>query len=279
MAPPPSQAREFVRAWHQFARGFTRAWNLSGRWLPQGWLDALRQLALFAGAYYLYRIVRGFVDGQEGMAFENARTLVDVERTLGTFFEPGLQEWARDHVDWAVWFANWMYVNSHFVITTTFLIWLYLARNHAYYFVRNMFMIAMGLALVGYTAFPTAPPRFMPEWGFTDTVASFVGEAAENSANVLYNPFAAVPSMHVAFALMIAVPAIMLVRHRVLKVAWALYPSLVTFVVVVTANHFWLDAALGALVAAVSAYAATAGLARARPQAWAWRTASAEAAR
>ena len=57
-------------------------------------------------------------------------------------------------------------------------------------------------------AYPTAPPRFMPEWGFTDTVAAFVGDAAEQSANVLYNPFAAVPSMHVAFALMIAVPAI-----------------------------------------------------------------------
>ena len=65
--------------------------------------------------------------------------------------------------------ANWMYVNSHFMVTTTFLIWLYLARNHAYYFVRNMFMVAMGLALVGYVAYPTAPPRFLPEWGFTDT--------------------------------------------------------------------------------------------------------------
>ena len=108
-----------------------------------------------------------------------------------------------------------MYVNSHFVITTTFLIWLYIARNHAFYFVRNMFMVAMGLALVGYMAYPTAPPRFLPEWGFSDTVASFVGENAEQSANVLYNPFAAVPSMHVAFALMIAVPAIMLVKRRV----------------------------------------------------------------
>jgi PAP2 superfamily len=277
MAPPPSQAREFVRAWNQFSRAFTRAWSLSGRWLPHGWLDALRQLALFAGAYYVYRIVRGIVDGQAGLAFENARTLVDVERAMGLFFEPGLQTWAREHIDWLVWFANWMYVNSHFVVTTTFLIWLYLARNYAYYYVRNMFLIAMGLALVGYTAFPTAPPRFMPEWGFTDTVAGFVGEAAENSANVLYNPFAAVPSMHVAFALMIAIPAIMLVKHRVLKIAWGLYPALVTFVVVVTANHFWLDAALGAMVAGVSAWAATAALARARPQAWAWRTGSAEA--
>jgi len=94
---------------------------------------------------------------------------------------------------------------------------------------------------------------------------------------VLYNPFAAVPSMHVAFALMIAIPAIKLVRPLALKVAWALYPVLVTFVVMVTANHFWLDVALGALVAAVSASAASHALARARPDAWSWRARRTEA--
>ena len=261
---------------HPVYRQLVRVWRLSGRWLPNGWIDAIRQLALFAGAYYVYRIVRGLVDGQTGLAFENARTLVEIERSLGLFFEPGLQAWAKGE-EWLLLFANWMYVNSHFVITTTFLIWLYIARNHAFYFVRNMFMVAMGLALVGYLAYPTAPPRFLPEWGFSDTVASFVGETAENSANVLYNPFAAVPSMHVAFALMISIPAFFLVRNRVLKALWAAYPAVVTLVVMVTANHFWLDAVLGALVAAVSAYAARAAFARARPEAWAWRTAGAKA--
>jgi hypothetical protein len=253
-----------------FFAQFRRAWYVTSRWLPQGWLDALRQLALFAGAYYIYRIVRGLVDGQATLAFENARTLVDVERTLGLFFEPGLQAWAAGQ-EWLLTGANWMYVNSHFVITTTFLIWLYIFRNESYYYVRNMFMIAMGIALVGYAAFPTAPPRYMPEWGFTDTVAAFVGPQAEASANVLYNPFAAVPSMHVAFALMVGIPAIYIVKHRIFKVLWALYPAVVTFVVVVTANHFWLDAALGALVAAISASAASYALGRARPEAWAWR--------
>ena len=260
---------------HPLYRQLKRVWRLSGRWLPNGWLDAIRQLALFAGAYYLYRIVRGFVDGQAGLAFENARTLVDLERSLGLFFEPGLQAWARGE-EWLLIGANWMYVNSHFVVTTTFLIWLYIARNHAFYYVRNMFMVAMGFALAGYLAYPTAPPRFMPEWGFTDSVATFVGEGAENSANVLYNPFAAVPSMHVAFALMIAIPAFFLVRNRVLKAVWAVYPAIVTFVVVVTANHFWMDALFGAMVAAASASLASYGFARARPEAWGWRTAAAK---
>jgi hypothetical protein len=248
-----------------------RAWYWSSRWLPQGWIDALRQLVLFAGAYYAYRIVRGVVDGQVTVAFQNARHIVDAERTLGIFFEPNLQHWALNH-HWIVDAANWSYVNSHFLITTTFLIWLYLARNESFYYVRNMFMVAMGLALVLYVAYPTAPPRFLPEWGFADTVTDAVGQANASNANLLYNPYAAVPSMHVAFALMIGIPAFQIVRNRVLKALWAVYPLIVTFVVLVTANHWWIDAAFGVLVAAMSAVAASAAFGRVRPEAWAWRT-------
>src|SRR4051794_14192011 len=248
-----------------------RVWHLSSRWLPQGWLDALRQLVLFASAYYFYRIVRGVVDGQTAIAFDHARDLVGIERGFGLFFEPGLQHWALGH-QWIVDAANWSYINSHFLITTSFLIWLYLARNESYYYVRNMFMVAMGLALVLYIAYPAAPPRFLPEWGFSDTVTNAVGQATANHANLLYNPYAAVPSMHVAFALMIGIPAFQVVRARAIKALWAFYPALVTFVVLVTANHFWLDAAIGVVVAAVSAVAATAAFGRARPEAWGWRT-------
>jgi membrane-associated phospholipid phosphatase len=244
--------------------------------MPRGPFDAARQWLLFAGAYYVYRIVRGLVDGHANVAFQHARDIVGVERGLHTFFESDIQSWAIDHrvfID----VANWMYVNSHFLVTTTFLIWLYIARNHAYYFVRNMFMIAMVFALIGYVAFPTAPPRFLPEWGFQDTVSDFFGETASQTAGVLYNPYAAMPSMHVAFALMVAVPAMQLVRHNVLKVLWSVYPLLVTFVVIATGNHFWIDAAVGAVVAVVSAFLATQAFARARPEAWAWRRAPAEA--
>src|SRR5829696_4644806 len=244
--------------------------------LPHGPLDVLRQLVLFCGAYWLYRLVRGLVDGRAAEAFDNARDVIQIEKGLGLFVEPSIHAWASAHA-LVIDFASWMYVNSHFAITTATLAWIYLRRNARFYFVRNMFMVAMGLALVGYMALPTAPPRFLPEWGFSDSVAEFVGEKADQSANVLYNPFAAVPSMHVAFALMIAIPAIFLVKRRTLKVLWGIYPLVVTFVVMVTANHFWLDAALGALVAAASAYAASAAFARARPEAWAWRTAGAKA--
>ena len=254
-----------------------RAWYWSGRWLPKGWFDAIRQLLLFAGAYYAYRIVRGMVDGHSSDAFENARQIIGAERSLHMFFEQDLQQWALNDAHWIVDGANWMYVNSHFVLTVGFLIWLYLARNEAYYFVRNMFMVAMGLALVGYVVYPTAPPRFMPEWGFQDTVTDWVGLQAANNANALYNPFAAVPSMHVAFALMISVPAVLVIRNVFIRAFFVVYPSLITLTVVVTGNHWWFDAFLGALVAGISALAASGALARARPDAWSFRTGLSEA--
>ena len=75
---------------HSLAQQLRRVWPLSGRWLPQGWFDALRQLLLFAGAYYVYRIVRGIVDGHAVDAYANARDIVSAERGMGLFFEPGL---------------------------------------------------------------------------------------------------------------------------------------------------------------------------------------------
>jgi hypothetical protein len=98
-----------------------RAWHWLGRNLPRGRRDALRQLAVFALAYYLYRLARGLIDGDVSTAFDNARLLVDIERTMGLFFEPALQAWA---LAWPglVDVASGLYVNSHFAVTTGFLI-------------------------------------------------------------------------------------------------------------------------------------------------------------
>jgi len=246
-----------------------RVRSLEARILPHGVLDVVRQIALFAAAYWAYRFVRGAVDGKAAESFQNARELISFERATHSFVEPTVQAWATGS-DWLIDSASWMYVNSHFSITLGSLVFIYLFHNRSFYFVRNMFMVAMGLALVGYLLYPTAPPRFLPEWGFTDSVAEFTGIPQDSvTVNALFNPFAAVPSMHVAFALMLGWPLARLVKHRPFKVLWTIYPFVVTFVVVVTGNHFWMDAFLGALVAGVSAIAA-ARLARARPAAWAF---------
>jgi PAP2 superfamily len=253
-----------------------RPFAYANRLLPKGIWDAGLQFLLFFLAYNAYQVVRGIADGQKEVAFDNAHTLIDIERSTGTFFEPGFQQALLDQ-RWLIDAANFMYMNSHFVITTGFLAWLYLFRNDHFYFVRNMFLVAMGLALVGYAAFPTAPPRLIPEEGFTDTIATFTGVAQDDkTVSLLVNQYAAVPSMHIAFSLMIAVPAMALAQHKAVRIAWSAYPLMVFFVIVVTGNHFWLDAAAGAAVACLAAVAARA-LARLRPAAWSWREASGEA--
>jgi membrane-associated phospholipid phosphatase len=251
--------------------------NAIGDRLPKGWGDAFKQIGLFALADVCYETVRGVAEGNASVAFANANTVVDVERATGTFFEADFQSSLLGE-QWLIETANWLYMNTHFVITTSFLVWLYVFRNEAFYFVRNMFLVAMALALVGYTLFPTAPPRLLPELGFVDTITDF-SQVNHDSAlvKIFVNPYAAVPSMHIAFALMIAIPAMRISRHVASKVAWALYPLLVLFVVIVTANHFWLDAAAGALVAALAALAAHRLLGAYGPCEWSWRPARAPA--
>jgi hypothetical protein len=248
---------------------------LQGRLLPQGWTDVLRQVALFAAAYLAYRLVRGLVEGDANAAFAHARELISLERDMHFFVEPSIQAWgsgSRVLMD----VSSWLYVNAQTTVTVAALVYLYVRHNRNFYFVRNMFMVAMTIALVGYAIFPTAPPRFMPEWGFIDSVSDFTGvhvSHASASMTALLNPYAAVPSMHVAFALMIAWPLARLARRRVVKILWLLYPFLMTFVIVVTANHFIVDALLGALTAGLSAYGAR-WLARARPGVWRFSTVS-----
>jgi hypothetical protein len=242
---------------------------MRSRLLPRGAGDLLWQLVLFCGAYWVYRLVRGQVFDQSAAAFEHARQIVDAERALHIFIEPAMQHWAISS-GWIESVGSWMYINTHFVVTTCALAYIYLFRNEHFYWIRNMFMVAMGLALIGYVVYPTAPPRMLPELGFADSVADFTGVSSDASVNALFNPYAAVPSMHVAFALMLSVPLVRMARHGWVKALWAVYAPLVTLVVVVTANHWVLDAVAGAAVAGVAAIAAQTVFARVRPQAWAW---------
>ncbi|MDA0171736.1 phosphatase PAP2 family protein [Solirubrobacter taibaiensis] len=224
---------------------------------------------MFCGAYWVYRLVRGQVYDQSAAAFAHARDIVDLQQALHVFVEPDIQQWAM-RAGWVEDIGSWMYLNTHFVVTTFTLAFIYLFRHEHYYWVRNMFMVAMGLALLGYVVFPTAPPRLMPEFGFTDSVMDFTGVSSTSDVNALYNPYAAVPSMHVGFALMLAISVIRMTRHRWVKVVWAIYPLVVSAVVVVTANHWIFDAVTGAVVAVVAAVAAQTVFARVRPGQWAW---------
>jgi hypothetical protein len=252
--------------------------KLPARLLPRGPMDIVRQVLVFAIVYFAYRITRGAVDDPAGAAaaFENGRQVIHLEKSLGIFAEADVQRWTSGS-PLLLDAASWIYVNAQFTVTLGALAYLYLAHNPSFYFVRNMFTVSMAIAVLGYVLVPTAPPRFFPQWGFTDSVAAMTGvEHDSGVVSALFNPYAAIPSMHVAFALMIAVPIARLARHRFVRVAWSLYPPLVVFVIVATANHFFLDALAGMATAAIAGSAA-AWLGRARPGAWAFDPAKATA--
>jgi hypothetical protein len=241
-----------------------------GRVLPNGWPDLLRQVALFGLAYLLYRLVEGAVASNAYVAFAHARELISLERSLHIFVEPQIQAWATSsHL--LVVIATYVYINAQTTILIGLLLYLYIAHNRNYYFVRNMLFVGMAIGLVGYGLFPTAPPRFLPEWGFIDTIHQVTGVSGTSTiSDVFFNPYAAVPSMHVACAVMLGWSFARLARNRFAKVFWALWPLFITFMTVITGNHFLIDAVLGLLVAGVSLVAAR-RLALLRPHAWTFR--------
>ena len=241
---------------------------------PQGPLDLLRQIALLGVAYYAYRLTRGLIDNPQGavVAFENARALISIEQTLGIFHEVAIHDYFRD-IAWLNDAAVLIYMNAQTAVLVSAMLFLYFFHNERFYFVRNMFLASMVIALVGYMVLPTAPPRFFPEYGFNDSVSDFAGVTHTDSVNLLFNPYAAVPSMHCAFAIFLGVTFARVAKHRITRILWGLYPIVMVWVVVVTANHWILDAVLGAATAAASAYIAM-WMARARPAAWSWQPAA-----
>jgi len=185
---------------------------------------------------------------------DRTRALADAERALGLFFEPAVHEWvaARPALLTA---AGLFYVWVHLPATIGALVWARLERPRQFAFARNVFLATQVLTVIGYLAFPVAPPRMAPELGFTDTLSAVYGSGGEALAHSVQSPYAAMPSGHVAFALVAAGTVFCLVRSRLLRVGAVLYVALVVAIIIATANHFWLDAVGGAAAAALGCLA------------------------
>ncbi len=224
--------------------------------LPRGPLDLLLQLAVLAIAYWAWRHARGAVDGSMGLSFSHARDLVSAERSLGLLIEPSVQHWAVG-AGWPAEVARWGYANLHFKGSCLMLAIIYFGYRGSFGFVRNAVIAAMAISVIGYALFPTAPPRFLPELGL-DPSSSVTGNnpLLSNPGDPLFNPFAAVPSMHVGLSVILAWSLAMLVRPRPLKALLFAYPLLMAYVVIASGNHFWLDAVFGLITAALAAGAA-----------------------
>jgi membrane-associated phospholipid phosphatase len=212
--------------------------------LPRGWRDFLFQLALWFGFLAAYEVTRGIADRSTAEAFRNGRWIINFEAPH-TLWELTFQRMLHSS-DVLITAASWTYWGSQFTVLGLALLWAYLRHNEAFYKFRNAIMLANLIGLVGYVLVPTAPPWMFPALGFVDGVnhAGHLGSLA--------NPYAAMPSLHAADALIVGVFLFRAARHWWSKIVWAAWPAWVWFCVLATANHFWLDVLAGILVAIAS---------------------------
>ena len=222
------------------------------RVLPRGYADFGRQLAIWFGFLGAYQVARGVADRNPARAFDNGLHVIGIERHVHGLIALTLQR-QEDGSQVLATAASWTYWNSEFTVLGLALLWVYLRRNEAFTRFRNTILLANVIGLVGYVLLPTAPPRMFPDFGFDDTLSGF-GELNHGSGIVEFaaNPYAAMPSLHAADALIVGVVLFTVCRTRFTKALWILYPAWVWFSVMATGNHFWLDVLGGVVVASVA---------------------------
>jgi hypothetical protein len=224
------------------------------------------EAAIVAAAFLAYFGVRGAVIDRPEAAYWHARHIIDVQRSLGFFWEDQMNEWVSDK-HFIAQSMNIIYFYLHFPLIIAFGIWLYYFRRDRYTLCRDAFLASGAIALVIYWLYPVAPPRELPELadrfdpnapayigGFLDTMQEYLGYAYDTqSTRAFVNPDAAMPSLHFGWDLLLGLAVI----YAFWGTRWAWFalpiaialPILQVFSITLTANHFFLDAMVGGVVA------------------------------
>ena len=223
------------------------------RYLPRGWADFGLQLSIWFGFLLAYQFVRGLADRNPSKAFDNGWWVLGVEQGITHhIYELTLQNLAESSA-FLNRLASLTYWLSEFAVVGLALLYVYLRRHESFKRFRNWILVANVLGLIGYALAPTAPPRMFQSLGFIDTLGNMNSlNHGSGFVQVAANPYAAMPSLHAADALIVGVMLMMVTRRRWLRLLWALWPLWVWFCVMATANHFWLDVVAGILLAVIT---------------------------
>lgn len=216
------------------------------RVLPRGWTDFWLQLVIWVGFYIGYLGVRSLADRDPTKAIVNGFRVIGFEQRITPhLFEQTAQRIA-DSSHFLLTAAAWTYWNSEFTVISLAFLWVYLRRHDHFKRFRNALLLTNVVGLIGYVVMPTAPPWMFPAL-FTDGV-----NHTHTVLGIFGNPYAAMPSLHAADALIVGVALFVASRRWYFKALWALWPAWVWFCVLATANHFWLDVVAGIAVALLS---------------------------
>lgn len=220
-----------------------RAWRFTHR-------VGLHEAVMVAGAFLVYFLVRASVDGRASTAFANGRDVISFERTLGLYHELTMQGWILDHFA-LIKLMNWIYFWGHMPVVIGFAVWLFIWHRPTYTLMRNAFLLSGAIAVVIYATYPVAPPRLFPAEGFIDTMAVH-DRVSYNAQEVgaFVNQYAAIPSLHFGWSLLLGGAVAVVTRHRMMRALGLAWPVAMFFSVVLTGNHFIVDAIAGAIVCA-----------------------------
>jgi len=223
------------------------------------WLDIPFEIGILVGVYLIYGFCKSGLGLAEksALAYKHALDIVHLEKTLGIFVEPHVQSFFLE-TSFRIDLANSMYTFGYYPPLFLFAIWAYWRHRDKYRTMRTVFLISSTLAFICFALYPTAPPRFFDgsnpgaeNLGFVDSLVVYWGVGGPSSQR-FYNPYAAMPSCHLAWALMIGVGLWWMTKSRWGRAIGVMLPTIMLVGIVATANHFILDAVGGAALLGIS---------------------------
>jgi membrane-associated phospholipid phosphatase len=221
----------------------------AGRTRPWSVKSLVEQVVLVALAALAYFGVRGLTQGSLAAAVDHAQDVLAVENAIGIAWEDFLQDLILRN-DWLVAAANWVYIYGHWPVVIGVLVWLFVRHHDTYFTLRNAMFISGAIGLVVFMAFPTAPPRLV-DLGLIDTVTEKSSSYRALQPPGLLNKYAAMPSLHFGWNLLVGVVIVRVTRRTLVRVFAVALPIAMAFAVVMTANHYVLDVIAGGIVALV----------------------------
>lgn len=227
---------------------------------PGRWIDrrGIRELGLVGAVLLVYYLIRGFVADDFPEARAHALAIVEFERNLHIFREPQLQHLlSTGLLQIQLW--NGVYFWAHAPVIALVGVWLYLRHRSSYSLIRNSFLFSALAGLLIYWLLPVAPPRLLPAFGFVDTMQRYSSVSYQaQSLKPFVNPYAAVPSLHFGWSVLIGVGVVRALQHPLGWALGALLPLLMLIAIIATANHFVFDAVVGLVVCLAALGLATA---------------------
>jgi hypothetical protein len=210
----------------------------------------IAEILLLTSVLPLYYLVRGSVQERVGEALARGADLIRLEKSIGIFWEVDIQGWVLSY-GWLVQVLNNFYLYGHLPIIGALAVWLYFWHRPQYLLMRNAFLISGAIGLIVYVSFPVAPPRFLPEFGFVDTVLDQYDTGRPLTPAFFVNEYAAMPSLHFGWNLLVGFSIWLASRALLIRAFAVLMPFAMFTDIIMTANHYFLDAVGGLLAVAI----------------------------